>query len=72
MKILVYAKPGKAENKVLRFDRKERIMEVWIKEKAIEGKANQELIKFLTRYFKKRVKLLKGGKSRKKIIEVED
>jgi len=72
MKILVYAKPGKTENKVLRFDRKERIMEVWIKEKAIEGKANQELIKFLTRYFKKRVKLLKGGKSRKKIIEVED
>ncbi|MBW2979199.1 DUF167 domain-containing protein [Candidatus Woesearchaeota archaeon] len=72
MKILVYAKPGKTENKVLRFDRKERIMEVWIKEKAVEGKANQELIKFLTRYFKKRVKLLKGGKSRKKIIEVED
>ena len=72
MKILVYAKPGKTENKVLRFDREERIMEVWIKEKAVEGKANQELIKFLTRYFKKRVKLLKGGKSRKKIIEVED
>ncbi len=72
MKILVYAKPGKTENKVIRFDREKRVAEVWIKEKAVEGKANQELIKFLTRYFKKRVKLLKGRKSRKKIVEVED
>ncbi len=37
-----------------------------------EGKANLELIKLLTKYFGKRVKIKSGFTSRMKVIEVED
>jgi uncharacterized protein (TIGR00251 family) len=45
--------------------------EVWIKEKPIDGKANEELIKILKKYFKKDVKIVSGFTSRNKIVEVE-
>jgi len=45
--------------------------EVWIKEKPIEGKANSYLEKFLKKYFGKNVKVIKGLKSKNKIVEVD-
>jgi len=41
-----------------------------VKEKAEKNKANLEIIKFLSKYFGKRVKIVKGLKSRNKIIDV--
>jgi uncharacterized protein len=50
---------------------KDKGYEVWIKEKPIDGKANEELIKVLKKYFKKDIKIVQGLKSRNKIVEIE-
>jgi len=44
--------------------------EVWLKEKAIDGKANLKLLKVLKKYFGKEVEIVKGFKGRKKVVEV--
>lgn len=49
---------------------KDKEYEVWIKEKPVEGKANEELIKVLKKYFKKQVKIVHGLKSRDKVVEL--
>ncbi len=43
---------------------------VYLKKPACDNKANIELIKFLKKYFMKDIKLIKGLKSRDKIIEL--
>ena len=50
----------------------ENNFEVWIKEKPIEGKANEYLEKFLKKYFGKKVKLVSGMTSKIKTFEVAD
>lgn len=46
-------------------------IEVWIKEKPIEGKANDSIEKILKKYFKKRVKIVSGFNSKFKKILIE-
>jgi uncharacterized protein YggU (UPF0235/DUF167 family) len=46
---------------------------VWVRARAAEGKANQALIRVLSDYFKvppSRISILRGGKSRDKILEI--
>jgi uncharacterized protein YggU (UPF0235/DUF167 family) len=45
-------------------------LEVWLKEKPIEGKANLILNKILKKYIGKEVKLISGFNSKMKIFEV--
>lgn len=48
---------------------------VWIKEKPVEGRANEAVIKALAEYFgvaKSSVALIKGQTSRQKIFEIND
>jgi len=45
--------------------------EIWIKEKPINNKANEYLIKLLKKYFKKDVKIKSGFTSRNKVVEVK-
>ncbi len=44
---------------------------VWIKEKPIDGKANSYLEKFLKKEFKANVKVIKGLKSKNKVVEIK-
>ena len=44
---------------------------VCVKERAIEGKANKAVLKLLKKYFGKQVRILKGLKSREKIISLD-
>jgi len=44
---------------------------VYLKANAEEGKANLELLKFLKKYFKKNVRIIRGFRSKEKIIEVD-
>ena len=44
--------------------------EVWIKEKAVDNKANKYLEKFLKKYFGKEIRIKSGFTSRNKIIKV--
>lgn len=45
-------------------------LEVWLKQKAIDGKANQGLIKLLKKHYKKNIKIISGLRGKNKIIEV--
>ncbi len=49
----------------------EKGLEVWIKEKPIDGKANEKLLKLLKKYYNKDIKILSGFKSKNKIIELK-
>jgi uncharacterized protein len=62
--------PGSSQEKILEIE-KDKEYEVWIKEKPIDGKANEELIKKLKKYFKKQVRVVSGFTSRKKVVEVK-
>ncbi len=59
---------GRSARKIKGFPR----FEIWLKEKAVDGKANLELLKVLKKYFGKEVKIVKGFKSRRKVVEILD
>lgn len=46
--------------------------ELYIKSPPENNKANLELIKVMSKHFKKEIKILRGKTSRSKIIEVKD
>lgn len=68
MKISVKVHTNSSQEKIEKLDDKN--YEVWIKEKPIAGKANDELMRFLKKYFKKNVKIKSGFNSRKKVFEI--
>jgi uncharacterized protein (TIGR00251 family) len=69
MKINIKLHPNSSKEEIIKL--KEKDYDVWLKEKPIDGKANSELTKALKKYFKKDVRIIKGFKSRKKVVEVE-
>ena len=71
MKISVKVKPNSKQNLVEAAGEKSYIVRV--KEKALEGKANEAVIRSLSEYFdipKERIRVVSGVRSRNKIIEV--
>ncbi len=68
MKIKIKLHPNSKQEKIVKLT--EDSYEVWIKEKPIDNKANVYLEKYLKKYFKKDVKVVKGLKSKKKVIEI--
>lgn len=70
MRIKIKLHPSSSQEKIEEIE-KDKTYEVWIKEKPIEGKANEELVKILKKYFKKQVTILSGLTSRNKIVDVE-
>ena len=72
MKIFVKVKPNAKKSKVEKIE--EYMFSVWVDEIPSEGKANKRLIEILSDYFnvpKRNVRIIKGKKSRNKIIEIE-
>jgi uncharacterized protein (TIGR00251 family) len=70
MRIKIKLHPSSSQEKIEEIE-KDKTYEVWIKEKPIDGKANEELVKILKKYFKKQVTILSGLTSRNKIVDVE-
>lgn len=68
----VIIKPNAAKNEIIGFDKDKKAYRVNIKEKAEDNKANKELLRFLSRYLGKMVKIKSGLRSREKLIEVID
>lgn len=71
LKISIKVKPQAKEDKVKKIGLNNYV--VWIKAKAIEGKANQAAVKILSDYFdiaKSKVVLIKGKRARDKIFMV--
>ena len=62
----IIVKAGSKENSI---DFKNSVCRVTIKEKAENNKANIELIKFLSKLLGRRIKIVRGLKSKGKIID---
>ena len=62
----IIVKAGSKENSI---DFKSSVCRVNIKEKAENNKANLEIIKYFSRLIGKRVRIIKGLKSRKKLLD---
>ena len=67
MEIKVKVKTNSKEN----LEVKEGIYFVSVKEPAEHGKANQAVIKLLTKHFKKSVKIVRGFTHKQKIVRIE-
>jgi|TARA_Y100000310_G_C20465610_1_gene707501 uncharacterized protein (TIGR00251 family) len=66
MKILVKAN---AKENSIKFDENLNVYRVSVRAKPENGKANLEIIKFLSKHYKKKVKIKSGFKSKRKTIE---
>ncbi len=71
MKFLIKIHPNSSQEKILEIE-KNKSYEVWIKEKPVDGKANEKLLKLLKKHFKKEIKLISGFNSRMKIVEINE
>lgn len=69
-RIKVKLHPNSSQEKIVEND--EKFYEVWLKEKALDNKANKALEKKLKKYFGKSVKIISGFTSRIKYVEVLD
>ena len=67
MKIHVKVKPNSVKQEI---EKKEDYYLVKLKSSPVNGKANIELIKILSKYFQKEVRIKSGFTSRKKIVEI--
>jgi uncharacterized protein YggU (UPF0235/DUF167 family) len=71
MKILVKVKPGSRQERVEKIG--ESSFSIWVKEKPVEGRATEAVMRVLAEYFdvaKSGVILIKGQASRNKIFEI--
>ena len=67
----VIVKPNSAKNEIVKLDKERKAYRVNIKEKAEDNKANIEIIKFFSKLLKKKVKIIKGLKSKEKVLKVQ-
>lgn len=68
MKIKIKVHASSSQEKINKVNENE--YEVWIKEKPIDGRANEYLEKFLKKEFGKKVKIVSGFSSKLKIAEI--
>ncbi len=72
MKYTIKIKPNANENKIM--EQHDDFLKIKIRAIPEKGKANNALIKFLSKYFeipKSNIKIIKGETSRNKIVEIE-
>ena len=66
----VIVKPNATKNQILGYDKERKAYKLTIKAQPQNNKANIELIKFLSKLLKKKVKIIRGLKSREKLLLV--
>ena len=69
-KFKIIVKTNTKKNEVLGYDKIKEAYRISIKEKAEDNRANKEIIKFLSKLLKKKVRIVSGLKSKEKILEV--
>jgi len=67
MKINIIVKANAKENSIIK---EEDLYKVSVKARAEDNKANIEVIKLLKKYFNKKVRIVSGLRSKRKIIEI--
>lgn len=67
-RLKVIVKPNSKENKILEYDNNKDALKVAVSAAPEKGKANHELIKFLSKLTRKRIVISSGLKSRQKTL----
>lgn len=68
-KFKVRVKTGSSKNEIIGYDETNRYYKINLKAKPVEGEANKELIKFLSKELKKKVRIVSGFTNKEKIID---
>lgn len=74
MKVSIEVKPGSKKGPLVEKE-SDGSLAVYVREKAIEGAANEAVIELLAEHFnvsKGRVRIISGAKSRSKVVEIEE
>jgi len=69
-KLKIILKPNSNEDEITGYNREKNALIVGVGAPAVENKANIALIKLIKKKTKKRVMIIKGLKSKEKILEV--
>jgi len=69
LKIIV--KPNSSKTEILNYDKNKQALRVNIKAKPENNQANIEIIKFFSKLLKKNIKIIKGMKSKEKILSIK-
>ena len=69
-KLKVVLKPNSNEDEIIKYDGVKNALIISVKAPAIENRANLALIKLIKKKTKKRARIIKGLKSREKIMEI--
>ena len=59
-----------SKSQIIQTDIDGKIQKIYLKSPAKDNKANNELIKLLSKHFKSKVKIIKGRTSKNKTIEI--
>ncbi|MBT3463945.1 YggU family protein [archaeon] len=70
--IAIIVKPNSSKNELIGFDKDKNAYKVNIKASPENNKANIEIIKFFSKLSKKKVKIISGQTSKKKILKFID
>ena len=68
-KLTIIVKANAPKNKLIAYDESKSVLQIEIKAKAENNKANTEIIKFVTKLSNKHAKIISGRNSRKKILK---
>lgn len=70
MKIQIRVQPNSSKQKI-QLNLEGLPEKVYLKKPAVDGKANKELEKFLSKHFKSKAKIIKGHTSKIKTVEID-
>ncbi len=70
--LTIWVKANSDKNKIMKYDKIRQAVKVDIKEPAQDNKANIEIIKYFSKLTGKKVKILRGLKSKKKVLKFID
>ncbi len=65
----IIVKPNAPGNKIVGYDKERNAYKVAIKAKPENNRANIEVIKYFSKLFKKKVRIIKGAKNREKVLK---
>lgn len=71
MKIKIKVHAGSSKEEIKQVSNANWGFEIWVREKAVDDKANMKIVKILKKYFRKPVRIVSGFTSRIKAVEVE-
>ena len=69
-KLKIIVRPNSSKTEIKDFDKNKQALRINVKAAPEKNKANQEIVKFFSKLFKKQIKILAGFKSKEKLLLV--